>query len=47
MDGAFRVVEKSPRPSRKKCNPKDIASYQRVCEMEGVLFLVQDGEATA
>ena len=47
ISGKFRIQEENPRPSRKLCDPKDIASYERVCAAEGILFLVQDSKETA
>lgn len=40
MDASFRIVEPSPRPTRKQCDPKDWDSYEQVCKAEGRLFLV-------
>lgn len=38
-DGAFRVCDESPLPSRKTCEAKDWESYDAVCKKAGVLTL--------
>jgi hypothetical protein len=37
--GTFRIRAESPIPSRKTCDEKDWASYERVCTQEGLLAL--------
>jgi predicted nuclease of predicted toxin-antitoxin system len=37
--GEFRIRAESPIPSRKTCDAKDWASYERVCTQEGLLAL--------
>jgi len=36
MGGTFSIIEEKPRPTRKKCDPRDWESYRRVCEAEGI-----------
>lgn len=47
MGGGFRVQEPNPRAPRKRCDQKDMASYARVCDAEGILFLVEENKETA
>lgn len=36
MLGTFTIVDEKPRPARKKCDPRDWESYERICEIEGI-----------
>ncbi|MGO4214002.1 hypothetical protein AB4Y89_11385 [Terriglobus sp. 2YAB30_2] len=38
-NGAFRLCEESPLPSRKSCDARDWDSFERVCKEAGRLFL--------
>jgi hypothetical protein len=39
MNGTLNVRRESPLPHRKTCDPRDWASYERVCKAAGVLML--------
>jgi hypothetical protein len=39
MQGSFRVAQEKPLPHRILCDPRDWASFERVCAAEGVLAL--------
>jgi hypothetical protein len=39
MQGKFRVLQEKPLPHRAQCDPRDWASFERVCIAEGVLPL--------
>jgi hypothetical protein len=39
MAGTFTVKAESPLPHRRTCDAEDWASYERVCQVEGVLAL--------
>jgi hypothetical protein len=39
MMGTFTIKAESPLPQRRTCDPKDWESYERVCQVEGVLAL--------
>jgi hypothetical protein len=39
INGTFRICDESPLPSRKTCDPRDWESFERVCNVAGVLAL--------
>jgi len=39
MQGTFRILQEKPLPHRAQCDPRDWASFERVCAAEGVLPL--------
>lgn len=45
-NGAFTIVEKSPRPKSKNCDSRDWESYVRVCQVEGIEVEKSDGNST-
>lgn len=36
MGGQVTLVDRTPEPNRKQCDPQDWASYKRVCKEEGI-----------